>query len=259
MNRILGRLLMVSVLILTANIAVAKAIPSGDLLEGVKPGPDGKIDVLTVFPHADDEMYCDGTLLKMKQDPAVRIHFLVMTLGDLSPSKDVLGISPEKMAAIRVKEMGKVAAVVGADSYLQWELHDQGLPALPPEELASKILKVINDTHAEVIIGYGPEGIYGHPDHIAGCRAAELAFRSSPAQKLYYVNVPKALYPVYRLLSKTNPLPATVKVDVRKFKKMKMLAIDEETSQKYFMSWIPKLEMSLNFNYEYFTLAAEKP
>ncbi len=239
--------------------AHAAGIPTGDLLQGIKPGPDGKIDVLVVFPHEDDEMYCDGTLLKMKQDPAVRVHFLVMTLGDLSPSKDVLGISPEKMAAIRIKEMGKVAEVVGADSYIQWTIHDQGLGALPREELANKILKVINDTHAEVIIGYGPEGIYGHPDHVAGSKAADLAFAQSTAQKLYYVNVPRALYPVYHLLSKTNPLPATVKVDVRKVKKMKMLAIDEETSQKYFISFIPKLEMSLNFDYEYFTLAASKP
>ena len=235
------------------------AVPAGDLLEGIQPGPDGKIDVLAVFPHQDDEMYCDGTLLKMKTDPRVRIHFLVMTLGDLSPSKDVLGITPERMAAIRIKEMGKVAEVIGADSYIQGDLHDQGLPNLPKEELAARILEVIKFTHAELIIGYGPEGIYGHPDHIAGSLAADLAFRQSAAQKLYYVNVPHALYPIYHLYSKTNPLPATLKVDVRRFKKMKRLAISEQTSQKHFTGRIEKLEMSLNFNYEYFTLAATKP
>jgi hypothetical protein len=33
----------------------------------------------------------------------------------------------EKMAEIRIKEMSKVAVVVGTDSYIQWEIHDQGL------------------------------------------------------------------------------------------------------------------------------------
>ncbi len=38
-------------------------VPTGSLLEGVKPGPDGKINVVTVFSHPDDEtFYTGGTL-----------------------------------------------------------------------------------------------------------------------------------------------------------------------------------------------------
>lgn len=206
-------------------------------------------------------MYCDATLLKMKQDPRVRVHLLVMTLGELSPAKDSLQISPEKMAEIRSKEIRKVAMVLNADSLIQWDYYDQGLPELEPKELAGKILEVINQTDVEIIIGYGPEGITGHPDHIAGFKATEIAFKKSRTQRLYYVNVPKALYPIYRAYSltpnKADPLPATVKVDVRKFKKMKALAITEHASQKFFIGKIDQLEMSLSFNYEYFTLAVK--
>lgn len=241
------------------SFSVRAGIPTGDLLEGVKPGKDGKIDVLTVFPHPDDEMYCLGTLLKLKTDPRVRIHLLVMTLGELSPAKDTLQISSEKMAEIRGKEIEKVATVLQADSLIRWNYNDQGLPQVAPNELGGKILEVMNQTEAEIIIGYGPEGITGHPDHIAGYQATEIAFKKSRAQKLYYVNVPKALYPIYRVYAlspnKPDPLPATVKVDVRPFKKMKMLAITEHASQKYFIGRMEQLEMSLNFNYEYFTLA----
>jgi len=237
-----------------APVMLRAGIPAGDLLAGVRAGEDGKIDVLTIFPHPDDEMYCDGTLLKLKTDPRVRVHLLVMTLGDLSPAKDTLGITPEKMAAIRIQEMQKVAAVLPAEEVIQWDIHDQGLPQVPENELAQKILEVINQTGAEVIIGYGPEGITGHPDHLAGYQATEMAFPKSQAQKLFYVNVPKALYPIYRSYSHTNPLPATIRVDVRDFKKMKLLAIDEHGSQKFFIGKIERLEMSLIFNYEYFTL-----
>jgi len=240
----------------------ASAVPAGDLLEGVKPDKNGNIDVLTVFPHPDDEMYCDGALLKMKTDPRVRIHLLVMTMGELSPAKDTLGISPEKMAEIRVKEIEKVATVLKADSLIRWDYHDQGLPQIDKNELAQKILEVMNQTDAEIIIGYGPEGITGHPDHIAGSQATQIAFQKSNAQKLYYVNVPQILYPIYRAYAltpnKPDPIPATIKVDVRKFKKLKMLAINSHASQKYFIGKIEQLEMSLNFNYEYFTLSASK-
>jgi len=40
--------------------ASAWAVPKGDLLEGVRPGPDGMIDVLTVFAHQDDESIYGG-------------------------------------------------------------------------------------------------------------------------------------------------------------------------------------------------------
>ena len=39
---------------LTVAISARAAVPAGSLLDGVKPGPDGKIDVVTIFPHPDD-------------------------------------------------------------------------------------------------------------------------------------------------------------------------------------------------------------
>jgi len=238
---------------------VSAGIPTGSLLEGVNPGADGKIDVLTIFPHPDDEVaYSGGTLLKLKQDPRVRVHILCMTLGELSPAKDHLGISPGKMAEIRAEELKSAAAVLGADEVIQWDYHDQGLPKADQKELYQRLLDAVHQTDAELIIGYGPEGITGHPDHITGYERTLQAFQNSGAQNLYYVNVPKVLYPIYRYYSRQNPLPATLKVDIRCCKKMKLLALDEHASQKFFIGPMERLEFSVVFNYEYFTLAGQK-
>jgi len=246
------------VVILMSLRAMAR-VPDGSLLEGVAPGPDGKIDVMTIFPHPDDEVdYSGGTLLKLKADPRVRVHILCMTLGDLSPAKDNLGISPEKMAEVRSAELKSAASVINADRVIQWDYRDQGLPKADPEELRRRILDAINQAGAEVIIGYGPEGITGHPDHIAGHARVKEAFLESKAQKLYYVNVPRSMYPIYRLYSKMTPLPATVKVDIRCCRKMRRLMTDEHASQKYFIGWIEKLEFNLIFGHEYYTLGASK-
>ena len=197
-------------------------------------------------------------MIKLKQDPRVRVHILCMTLGDLSPAKDTLGITPEKMAKIRSEELQSVATVIKADEVIQWDYHDQGLEKADQKELYSRILDAINKTDAEVIIGYGPEGITLHPDHVIGYQRTLEAFKASHAQKLYYVNVPKALYPIYHIYSKTNPLPATMKVDIRGCRKLKLLALDEHASQKYFIGPMERLEFSVVFNYEYFTLGESK-
>lgn len=245
--------------VLILSFSAIASTPTGDLLEGVKPGADGKIDVITIFPHPDDEVaYSGGTLIKMKNDPRVRVHILCMTLGDLSPSKDTLGITPEKMAEIRSQELKAASAVLRADEVIQWDYHDQGLESADQKQLYEKILDAINKADAEVIIGYGPEGITGHPDHLIGYQHTQEAFKNSRAQKLYYVNVPKILYPVYRSYSKADPLPSTVKVDIRCCKKLKLLALDEHASQKFFIGPIEKLEFSVVFNYEYYTLGGSK-
>ena len=125
--------------------------------------------------------------------------------------------------------------------------------------------------NAAVVIGYGPDGVSGHVDHVVGYERVLEAFKNSKAQKLYYVEVPKAVYPVYWLSrqilyvynrqwfpGKAKPLPITVKVDIRCCRKMKLLSLDEHASQKFFMTAIDRLEFSLIYKYEYFALAESR-
>ena len=60
-----------ALIIFSAGLGAAAAVPTGSLLAGVKPGPDGKTDVLLVFPHQDDEtIFVGGSIMAMKKDPA---------------------------------------------------------------------------------------------------------------------------------------------------------------------------------------------
>ena len=49
-----------------------------------------------------------------------------------------------------------------------------------------------------------------------------------------------------------------MKVDIRCCRKLKLLALDEHASQKYFIGSMERLEFSVVFNYEYFTLGESK-
>ena len=165
--------LTIVLLMLAIGIQAAAAIPTGSLLDGVHPGPDGKINVITMFPHQDDEtIFVGGTILKMKtEDPRVRVHIMCFTLGELSGAMKTLKITPEFQGKIRTKELEAAATVLKADEVIQLDYHDQGLAKADYNQLVQKALDGIEKTHAEVVITYGPDGMSGHIDHRTLSRA----------------------------------------------------------------------------------------
>jgi len=231
----------------------------GSILDGIRPGPDGKIDVVTIFPHQDDEtIFVGGTLLIAKQDPRVRTHIVCFTLGDLSSARDYLHITGEELAKIRIEELQSAATVLRVDELIQLDHPDQGLPKLPPEALAEEAREMIERTGAEVVITYGPDGMTGHSDHRALSAAVFAAFPQSQAQRLYYVSLSRFWSGVFPNEAKLRPQPATVKVDIAPVKKLKGLALSTHASQKFYSGWLLNLGMMNRFDHEWFARAAEK-
>jgi len=256
------RLFIVLVLILFSFEAGA-AVPEGDLLAEIKPGPDGRVDVLTVFAHQDDEsIYGGGTLLKMKKDPRVRLYILCLTLGDLSGAMKTLDITAEEQGRIRPAELRLAGAVYDADEVIQFKYHDQGLTDADPEKLAAEIAAVMERVGAEAVITHDPSGITGHPDHVAGSRAATMAFERSSAQRLYYTTMPPSLSGMRFLLGKeaaeNEPARPTVKVDIRAERKLKRLAMYSHVTQHEFSDIGLAMAFIGRYNHEWFALGQSK-
>jgi LmbE family N-acetylglucosaminyl deacetylase len=246
--------------VLAVPMILKAGVPKGSLLDGVKPGPDGKIDLVTIFPHEDDELNAAGSFLKLKKEnPNVRTHIVCFTLGELSSAKETLNLTPEFQGKIRTKELEAAATVIGVDSLIQLQYHDQGLPTVPLEELRNKVLEVIEKTHAEVVITYGPDGLTGHLDHLTLSKAVADAFPKSGAQKLYYAAMPKEYCPLVKAINKTGCTAATMCVNIKAEKKLKKLAWYEHTTQKFFSGPLPSPDLTFLRNEECFNLAASKP
>ncbi len=244
---------------------LALARPAGDLLAGVVPGADGKIDVLTVFAHQDDEtISLGGTLIKIKDDPRVRLHVMCMTLGDVSEAKEFLGITQEKMGEIRVAELRLAASIYPAEQIIQLDYHDASLAQADPAELEAKILETIERVGAELMLTHEPAGITGHPDHITTSRVATAAFKNSSAQKLYYTTLPRSIYAIFKMASPTiskqappAPVFSTMKVSVRDQMKLKKLAMYSHVSQRHFSLVSIAMKAVTLIDHEWFALAAE--
>lgn len=236
------------------------AYSEAGLLEGVAPGADGRIDVVVVMPHQDDESFWSGgTLHLLKQDPRVRLTLVCLTLGDKSGAKDALEISGERLGQIRVKELQLAAQVYQADALYQFDYHDQGLEAAGDANVTARIVELLQKIGPEIIITYGPDGITNHIDHRACCRDVTAAFSRTEAQRLYYVTGPPWLT---RLDMGRDPKPVmpTIKVDIRSTKKLKMLALQSHASQADFAYGLGSAMDAVKlFNHEWFAVAESRP
>ena len=253
------RFAIIALFVLAFSMKAAAAIPNGSLLDGVLPGPDGRIDVITMFPHQDDEtIFVGGTILKMKtEDPRVRVHIICFTLGELSGAMNTLKITPEFQGKIRTKELEAAATVLKADEVIQLDYHDQGLAKADYNQLVQKALDLMDKTHAAVVITYGPDGMSGHIDHRTLSRAVTDAFKKSSAQKLYYAALPASLGTIYSVYGKHGYTLADLKVDIRPYKKLKKLAMYEHTTQKFFSGPFTSLDAEVNRDFEWFKLAGQ--
>ncbi len=245
------RIALVLLVIFAITASAKAAVPERDPLAGVNPGPDAKIDILTIFAHQDDEgFYGGGTLLKLKQDPRVRLHILCLTLGDYSIAQEILGISHEKLGRIRSEELKTAAAVYDAEQVIQFQYHDGKLNQADRQTVIAEILEVIEKTGAEVIFTHDPPGITGHDDHIACSSLVTEVFPESKAQKLYYVTFPRWAYRLVYHGSMTPPEP-TFKVNIHEQKKLKRMVLYSHASQKHFseVGWL--MEVVRIFNHEW--------
>jgi LmbE family N-acetylglucosaminyl deacetylase len=264
MKRMISAIALFTGLAGLAALSGCSDVPAGSLLDGVKPGPDGKINVVTVFSHPDDEtFYTGGTLLKIKKDPRVRLHIVCMTNGNMDEAKENLGITKDQLGKFRKEELKLAGLVLGADSVVCLDYDDQGLEPADKEIMLKRVLDEINKNKAAIIITNDPFGLSGHSDHIACNAVAKKAFDKSSAQRLYYITMTPWRYK-YNLIfalsdSKAEKSKPSLRVDISKEKKLKKLALYSHVTQANFSFWNSiAMTEDLWYNYEYFTLAGQK-
>lgn len=239
-------------------------VPTGSLLDGIKPGPDGKINIVTVFSHPDDEtFYTGGTLIKMKKDPRVTLHIVCLTNGNMDEAKENLGITKDQLGKFRKEELNLAGLVLGADSVVCLDYDDQGLEPADKDVMLKRVLNEINRNNATMIITNDPFGLSGHPDHIVCSDIAKKAFNESTAQRLYYVTMTSCRYKYNMIFalsdSKADKSKPTILVDISKEKTLKRLALYSHVTQANFSFWNSiAMTEDLWYSYEYFTLAGQK-
>jgi LmbE family N-acetylglucosaminyl deacetylase len=150
--------------------------------------------LLAVFAHPDDETFRPGGTLALLARGGVRVQVLTATRGEAGALGDPPLCTPEELPARRERELRCACRALGLAPPLLLEYTDGHLASADAEVLIAQILAAIRASDAQVLLSFGPDGLSGHPDHIAiGRCAAEAYRRAGSVAALYTVAVPVSL------------------------------------------------------------------
>lgn len=164
-------------------------------VESTRPatGGPGERPASLVFFHAhpDDEAISTGGTMALASDAGHRVTLVVATRGEMGEPVDGVLDDGESLGDRREAETRRSAEILGVDRVEFLGYRDSGMVGEPSnddptsfwqadlDEAAGRLAVILRSADADILIGYDPNGVYGHPDHVkvhrVGARAAELA------------------------------------------------------------------------------------
>jgi len=141
----------------------------------VEPDLSGAI-VLIVHAHPDDEVFATGAATIAAKEAGATVHLRLFTGGEGRAS----GTNVPALAAARRSKEARLAAstrLLGIDdwAYLtepgRWtdspHTPERTIATASLEDLAAPVAQAIESLCPDVLLTVGPDGLTGHPDHIA--------------------------------------------------------------------------------------------
>lgn len=147
--------------------------------------------LLAVFAHPDDESLAAGGLLALAADAGARVEVLCLTRGEAADA-NADDESRRALGTQRTHELEAAAQVLGLAGLEVLDHADGMLPWVDPMRLESDIGRAIRRLRPAVVVTFGPDGLYWHPDHIAVCdrTTAAVAATTGHVPALYYATLP---------------------------------------------------------------------
>jgi len=119
--------------------------------------------LLVIFPHPDDETVMTSGLIAQAVEKGWDVKVVSVTNGSLGQIH-VHGHG-RNIVRIRRHELQRALRILGVTDFEMWRHADGYLKELRPWR--SEVTKLIKSYNPGVIVSYGPDGVSGHPDHLA--------------------------------------------------------------------------------------------
>jgi N-acetyl-1-D-myo-inositol-2-amino-2-deoxy-alpha-D-glucopyranoside deacetylase len=254
--------------------------------------------LLLVHAHPDDEAISTGGVMMKARDDGHRVVLVTATRGEAG---EIHNMDPEssrpRLAEIRTGELENAGRILGVSRGEFLDYRDSGMVGTPENEdprsfhqaplaeAAAKLAAILREERPEVVVTYGEDGVYGHPDHIKAHFVTNAALdqmlragESWSPKKLYYTAIPRSMMQAFfeqmpeearRQSEQSNMRIAgtpdelvTTRVDVSNYTGRKRQAFAAHVSQNDPNSWFATMAdqiYELAFGTEYYQLARGKP
>jgi len=151
--------------------------------------------LLGVFAHPDDETFCaGGTFARYAKDGA-EIMVVSATRGQAGQIRDARVGTRRTIGAVREQELRLACERLGVAHVRCWDYPDGGLDHDAAADLTGRVVQLIREFRPQVMISFGPEGAYGHPDHITISGAVTTACQQAGDPARYPDQVTAGLAP----------------------------------------------------------------
>jgi N-acetyl-1-D-myo-inositol-2-amino-2-deoxy-alpha-D-glucopyranoside deacetylase len=143
--------------------------------------------LLLVHAHPDDESLWTGGTIARYAAAGVQVTLVTCTLGEegeIIPEslRQLAADSADQLGGYRMGELRAACAALGVSDH-RWlggpgRWRDSGMVGVPAnahprafvrgdlDEQAATLAAVLDEVRPQVVVTYGPDGGYGHPDHI---------------------------------------------------------------------------------------------
>jgi LmbE family N-acetylglucosaminyl deacetylase len=155
-----------------------------------------------VVAHPDDDTFGSaGTVALHGRDPAFRFVLIHATRGEAGEIADPALATPETLGTVREEEDRRSWVALGRepDRHEWLGYPDHGVADVDRGELVDRIATLLDQERPDVVVTFGPDGVTGHPDHVAVGRAASEAFhrlRETPGggfRRLIHTKIPQRI------------------------------------------------------------------
>jgi len=123
--------------------------------------------ILGVFAHPDDESFCAGGTLAKYAEAGAEIMVVSATRGDAGQIRDARAATRGTLGPVREQELRRAADRLGIQHARCLDYGDGTLKDVEPEALTRDVTQIVREFKPDVVLTFGPDGGYGHPDHIA--------------------------------------------------------------------------------------------
>ncbi len=146
--------------------------------------------LLGLFAHPDDEIFCGAGMFAELSSRGADVRIVSYTTGDAGQIRDADIATRATLGDVRSRELRAAAGALGVTDVV---IHDRGdgtLAGQPEAELMAIATHNITEHGPDVIVSFGPDGAYGHPDHI---RVSGIATKAGAAAGLpvYHAAFPR--------------------------------------------------------------------
>jgi LmbE family N-acetylglucosaminyl deacetylase len=142
--------------------------------------------ILGMFAHPDDEVFCVGGTVAAAVDAGAEAMILSATRGEAGQIRDASAATRATLGAVREQELRDACSQLGVQHVRCLDHIDGTLAGIDRPSFVAELGAVVDEFDPDVVVTFGSDGAYGHPDHIAVSEATTEACLARPHVRVYH-------------------------------------------------------------------------